>query len=119
MFGIGLPELIIIMIVALIVVGPSKLPELAKSIGKAFSEFRRMADDVKETLEEEIIKENTPKEEGPPDGKTEERTGEPYNTAANSETQPVEGEEDRDRPAGAGETKEGGGQEVKTGALAS
>lgn len=54
MFGIGFPELIIIMVVALLVVGPSKLPELAKSLGKTFQEFRRMADDVKESFEEEI-----------------------------------------------------------------
>lgn len=54
MFGIGFPELIIIMVVALLVVGPSKLPELAKSLGKTFREFRRMADDVKESFEEEI-----------------------------------------------------------------
>ncbi len=50
MFGIGLPEMIIIFVVALLVVGPSKLPELARTLGKAFTEFRRMADEVKETL---------------------------------------------------------------------
>lgn len=65
MFGIGLPELIVILVVALIVVGPSKLPELAKSIGKAFNEFRRMADEVKETIEEEVVKEELNKEEPP------------------------------------------------------
>jgi Tat protein translocase TatB subunit len=63
MFGIGFPELVVIMIVALIVVGPAKLPDLAKSIGKALQEFRRMADEVKETINEEVIKEEEPKEE--------------------------------------------------------
>jgi Tat protein translocase TatB subunit len=61
MFGIGLPEMIIILVVALLVVGPSKLPELARTLGKAFTEFRRMADDVKETFEEEVMMEETAK----------------------------------------------------------
>jgi Tat protein translocase TatB subunit len=65
MFGIGLPEIIVILIVALLVVGPSKLPELAKSLGKALNEFRRMADEVKETLEEEVMKEDSPKSPEP------------------------------------------------------
>ena len=56
MFGIGLPELIIIIVVALLVVGPSKLPELARSMGRALGEFRRMADDVKDTIEHEMTK---------------------------------------------------------------
>jgi Tat protein translocase TatB subunit len=62
MFNIGLPELIIIFIVALLVVGPSRLPELAKSLGKAFTQFKRMADEVKETIEEEVLKEDEKKE---------------------------------------------------------
>ena len=61
MFGIGLPEMIIILVVALLVVGPSKLPELARTLGKAFTEFRRMADDVKETFEEEVMKDEAAK----------------------------------------------------------
>jgi Tat protein translocase TatB subunit len=61
MFGIGFPEMIIILVVALLVVGPSKLPELARTLGKAFTEFRRMADEVKETFEEEVMEEEPTK----------------------------------------------------------
>ncbi|HPL62196.1 MAG: Sec-independent protein translocase protein TatB [Syntrophales bacterium] len=50
MLNIGVPELIVIMIVALIVIGPARLPELARAIGKGFAEFRRAMDDVKEEL---------------------------------------------------------------------
>ena len=50
MFGIGLTEIIIILIVALLVVGPKKLPELAKTLGRGLAEFRRTADDFKESI---------------------------------------------------------------------
>jgi Tat protein translocase TatB subunit len=53
MFGIGLPELILIMAVALIVVGPDKLPELAKSLGKGIVELKKAASSLKESLNEE------------------------------------------------------------------
>ena len=55
MFGnIGMPELLIILTIALLVFGPRKLPEVGKSIGKALREFRRTSDEIKEKIEEEI-----------------------------------------------------------------
>ena len=51
MFGIGLPELILIMVIALIVIGPSKLPELAKALGKGMAEFRKATQEIKESLD--------------------------------------------------------------------
>ena len=51
MFGIGLPELIIIMAIALIVMGPSKLPDLARALGKGMAEFRKATQDIKDSLD--------------------------------------------------------------------
>jgi sec-independent protein translocase protein TatB len=53
MFGIGMPELILILAVALIVIGPKKLPDLAKSIGRALGEFKRATNDLKESIQKE------------------------------------------------------------------
>ena len=60
MFGIGFPELILIMAVALIVVGPDKLPELAKSLGKGIVELKKAASSLKESLNEEDEEVKTP-----------------------------------------------------------
>jgi len=61
MFGIGSTELLVILVVALIVVGPSKLPEIARTLGKAMAEFKKVSTDVKRTIEQEIEKEEEKK----------------------------------------------------------
>ena len=61
MFGVGVPELVVIFLVALIILGPKQLPEVAKFLGKALGEFRRATDEItaefnnaKAMLEEEV-----------------------------------------------------------------
>ena len=57
--SLGFPELIMIFVVALIFFGPRKLPDVGRSIGKALGEFRRASNDLKSTLEEDVINEKT------------------------------------------------------------
>jgi TatA/E family protein of Tat protein translocase len=55
MFGsLGLPELLLIFVVALIVFGPRKLPEIGKTLGKALNEFKKASDELKNTIEREV-----------------------------------------------------------------
>ena len=70
MFGIGLPELMVILVVALLVFGPTKLPELARSLGRGLAEFRRASSDLRQSFadatEEPRIERTPPKPPGAP-----------------------------------------------------
>ena len=51
MFGIGMPEMLVILALALIIIGPKKLPDLAKSLGRAMREFKKATSEFKETIQ--------------------------------------------------------------------
>ncbi len=53
MFGIGMPELLLILALALIVIGPKKLPDIARALGKGLAEFRRATDELKSSIHQE------------------------------------------------------------------
>lgn len=54
MFGIGFPELLLILALALIVIGPKRLPDIARALGRGFNEFRRATDELKSSFDEEV-----------------------------------------------------------------
>ncbi|WP_273266578.1 twin-arginine translocase TatA/TatE family subunit [Flexistipes sinusarabici] len=59
MFGLGMTEVILILVLALIVVGPKKLPEVAKALGKGFAEFKKVMNDFKDAVNIDDIDESS------------------------------------------------------------
>jgi TatA/E family protein of Tat protein translocase len=127
MFNIGLPELLIIVAIALIVFGPNKLPELAKAFGRAMREFKKATEEVKEsfeaetkdleefkhTLADENLLADLAEQITPPEPAAEETSAQPEPSAP-SETPPLQGassqteeekveEKEKEKPEGAKE----------------
>ena len=91
MFGpIGMPELIIILVIALIIFGPRKLPELGKSLGRSLNEFKRASADLQNTLEQEIKIEEQKEQQAKtrPEASTATETPDP-NTVARTPGTPI------------------------------
>ena len=108
MFGIGFPELLLLMAIALIVLGPKRLPDLAKALGRGIAEFKKATDELKQTIHEET---RTAEQQdrllrqgklAPPG------SSDPYSASAEQEKTPAEQETLSVRSATEGEAKPGG-----------
>jgi TatA/E family protein of Tat protein translocase len=88
MFGIGMPELLLILGLALIVLGPKKLPELARALGKGMAEFRRATDELKDEFNkmERDIEDSPSEAKAREDTVLDEQSPEPVTITANTTT---------------------------------
>lgn len=66
MFGLGVPELIFILVLALLIFGPKRLPEIGRTIGRGMSEFRKASNDLKRTINVELALDEAPPAPSPP-----------------------------------------------------
>jgi TatA/E family protein of Tat protein translocase len=112
MFGIGGQELILILVVALLVFGPKRLPELARSLGRGLAEFRRASSDLRQTLQEAADAPSSLADASP--GGTEPKPERLEGAAARDESRPAqalpddEPPEPREEPAGKRSSDSGG-----------
>ncbi|WP_415718214.1 Sec-independent protein translocase protein TatB [Maridesulfovibrio sp.] len=108
MFGIGSTELIVILVVALILIGPQKLPELIKNLGKGLSEVKKMSNDVKSTLDAEISaadEERKQKEEAEREAARKKAEAEAMEKARQAEAEKQQASEESEKVAEAPKTE--------------
>ena len=90
MGNLGMPELILILVLALLLFGPKKLPEIGRQLGKGLGEFKRASNDLKRSIEDEI--EKVSKEEPPASAEVAEvKPSSPKATVEGTSTQPRDG----------------------------
>lgn len=115
MFGIGMTELIVILVIALIVIGPSKLPEIAKALGKGLAEFKKASQEIKDSfnLEDEIndikndLKEGTIDSIGEYDSSAyEEKKDDPSEKKSDADETAVEEESEDDKTVAEGQSED-------------
>ena len=117
MFGsIGPMELVVILVIALIVFGPRKLPELGKSLGKSLGEFKRASNDLRNTLEEEIhVEEQAERQEVQPTKPAPEKPSEPETPV--TQNQPAADSTTNSHAAESAATSPDGAQPDSTGSV--
>ena len=111
MFGIGFPELLMIMALALIVLGPKRLPDLARALGRGLSEFKRASDELKQTFADEARSNDLKRPPGEPGKLT--PPGSMFD-AYPPEANPVEAEPVSDSATASHEERIMPGQKIKT-----
>lgn len=98
MFGIGMPELLLILAVALIVIGPKKLPDIAKALGRGLGEFKKATEEFKNTIDVESRQDNNR------DSLL--KSGKMTPPGAESQTRPEDSQEEEDASAESSSTSE-------------
>lgn len=108
--GLGMGEVVLILVIALVVFGPRKLPELGKTLGQAMSQFRRASDDFKRTWEQEVETEKVRKIDTPSGGESNHgynETYDPYNPYSDeSNSRETYNNDAESNPANASSTKD-------------